>query len=89
MDMSITRAEFLRLLPAALGGMPFICSDERFRARDEHGEVIIELSGAGTRQLGALSLPTLAVTLSLNGGSEQAWAECRRRFDQAFHRGGG
>lgn len=89
MDMSITRTEFLRLLPAALGGLPIRRSGNRFCALEDQREIIIELSASDMRRIGALVLPRLNVSLSLLGGSEGDWVACQRRFDQAYQRGGG
>lgn len=87
--MSITRSDFLRLLPAALGGMEFTNTAHGIAAVDGPRRIGIELSSQGVRQLASLSLPTLAVTLEMEGATEGEWQVFLRRFDSVFHRGGG
>lgn len=88
-DLSITRSEFLRILPAALGGRPFRQRDDGIEARDGPRQVSIKFLGCGTRSLGSLNLPTLAVSLELDGFTDGERTAFLRRFDQAFQRGGG
>jgi len=88
-ELSITRPEFLRVLPAALGGMPFHERDSGIEAGDGSRQVGIEFLRSGTRMLGSLSLPTLVVIMELRGFTEAERTAFLRRFDQAFQRGGG
>lgn len=87
--MSITRSDFLRLLPAALGGMEFTSTAHGIAAMDGPRRIDIELSFQGVRQLASLSLPTLAVKLEMEGGTEDEWQAFLRRYDSVYHRGGG
>lgn len=87
--MSITRDDFLRLLPAALGGVGFTSTAHGIIAEDGPRRIGIELSPRGVRQLASLSLPTLAVKLEMEGGTEGEWHAFLHRFDSVFHRGGG
>lgn len=88
-EMSIDRADFLRLLPAALGGIPFSLHDDEIEAHSGARRIRIRLSRAGTRSMGSLQLPRLQVTLDLAGFPERERSEFLRRFDLAFQRGGG
>jgi hypothetical protein len=92
--MSMSREAFLRQLPAAAGGVPFL----RREAGD--GAVLLEHQDAGRRwrirldplpdrRLGALNLERIRVQLALEGFSlqeEEAWLE---RFRAHFQRAGG
>lgn len=88
-EMSIDCADLLRLLPAALGGIPFHRRAGDIEAVDGSRRIRIRLSGAGTRSMGALQLPTLLVTLELTGFAAPERLAFLRRFDLVFQRGGG
>lgn len=88
-ELSITRSEYLRILPAALGGMPFLERDDGIEAGDGPRQVWIKFLRSGIRSLGSLNLPTLAVTMELGGFTDVERTAFLRRFDQAFQRGGG
>ena len=90
--MTITRTEFLRLLPAALGGEPFawdsldpsvlVSQSERPRWR-------IRLAPLPPIHLGPLALERLRVELGLEGYPPGPAAAFVDRFMSHFQRGGG
>lgn len=87
--MTITREEFLRLLPAAVAGAPFTTSG---------GQFIHEHGGRGWR-INLTPLPDLAhglirlerqrVEFAFCGYEQEEIAAFFRRFDLYFARGGG
>ncbi|OGT80313.1 MAG: hypothetical protein A3H91_01065 [Gammaproteobacteria bacterium RIFCSPLOWO2_02_FULL_61_13] len=88
-EMSISHADFLRLLPLAMGGMPYSYANLRIQAAQGMRRVMIELSEQRLIQIGALSLPSIIMTLKSVGFGDQEWTAFLRRFDATFHRGGG
>ena len=87
LEMSITREEFLRLLPAAVG--PFEVNGNTIMGRGTACGWLIRLTPLPGRRVGSLAVPRHRVDLVLEGcaGSEaEAFME---RFHRAFLRGGG
>lgn len=86
--MGITRAEFLRLLPAAVGDAPF-----RIEGDEIHGEGApswrIRLREMPERRIARVALPVLEVELVVDtpcGAQAQAFVD---RFLLGFQRAGG
>lgn len=90
-EMSITHADFRRLLPAAAQGFALAGDGPGFTlsAPDGGRSLAIELGPEQQRRLGALSLPLTAVTLRFDGFDPTSYAAFLKRFDLAFQRGGG
>lgn len=88
-EMSITHAEFFRLLPAAIAGMPY--SGSGLRVEAEHGgrKISIELSEQRSLRIGSLSLPAVVVAMECEGFDDREWKAFLSRFDLTFQRGGG
>ena len=87
-EMGITRADFLRLLPAAVGHAPFRCEDDEI-----HGDGApawrIRLREMPQRRIARLALPVLDVELFVDapsGAQAQAFVD---RFLLGFQRAGG
>ena len=88
-EMSLSRAEFLRLLPAAVGHGAW-----RIEGDDIAGEGVgfswrIRLEEKPGRPFGPVELPVLGITLALEGASEDDRAAFARRFLLGFQRAGG
>ena len=87
-EMGISRAEFLRLLPAAVGHAPF-----RVEGDEIHGDGApswrIKLREMPKRQIALVALPVLDVELVIDapsGANAQAFVD---RFLLGFQRAGG
>ena len=87
-EMGISRAEFLRLLPAAVGHAPF-----RVEGDEIHGDGApswrIKLREMPKRQIALVALPVLDVELVIDapsGANAQAFID---RFLLGFQRAGG
>lgn len=87
-DMTITRAEFERLLPLATGGA--VRRDgSRYRAADARNDWEIELTPLPDLRIGLIVLARHRVSITpgtLTGQSYQVWL---RQFWMVFQRGGG
>ncbi len=61
----------------------------RIDAAEDARVVTIEVSDERPRQLGAMTLPAVTVTVESTGFNDIEWADFLSRFDRAFQRGGG
>jgi len=86
--MGITRAEFLRLLPAAVGHAPF-----RFEGDEIRGDGVpswrIRLREMPQRRIALLALPVLDVELLVEAPSGTETKAFVDRFLLGFQRAGG
>jgi len=87
--MAITRAEFLRLLPAAVGHAPCRVQGDSVTAAGEPPAWRIEIAERPGRAFGPVALPVLTVRLMLAGASAEETRAFERRFLLAFQRAGG
>jgi hypothetical protein len=88
-EMGITRAEFLRLLPAAVGHAPWRIEGGDIVAKGPPPAWRIRMEEKPGRRFGPVCVPVLAVTLGLEAlGDEEARAFVER-FLRAFQRAGG
>ena len=87
--MALDRAEFLRLLPSALGDVQWRRVGARILVGDSPRRIEIHLGEEAKRKLGALVLPQLDITFHFEGLTAKEIESFLRRFDLAFQRGGG
>ena len=87
-EMGITRAEFLRLLPAAVGHAPF-----RIEGDEIHGDGAlswrIKLRERPQRRIALIALPVLDVELDIDAPSGTEAKAFIDRFLLGFQRAGG
>lgn len=87
-EMSITRADFLRLLPAAVGHAPF-----RIEGDEIHGDGAvswrIKLRQLPQRRIALVALPVLDVELVIGASSATEAQAFVDRFLLGFQRAGG
>jgi hypothetical protein len=88
-EMTITQAEFLRLLPAAVAGVSFDCSDGVFSHGDQRRGWRIALTPLPDLTHGLIRLQRQRAVFAFRGHSEDDIAAFFRRFDLYFARGGG
>ncbi|OIR07213.1 hypothetical protein GALL_108020 [mine drainage metagenome] len=88
-EMSITRADFLRLLPAAVNHAPFSVAGERIAHHGAGRSWNIRLTALPDLRIGLVRLERHRVLLSLDGYGEEEAAAFMRRFELYFRRGGG
>ena len=98
-EMALTRADFLRTLPAAAAAALTGPEHETPPALSITGEKIVIGAGrrrveirfteAGERKLGALRLPVARLRFNFLGFSDAQAARFLARFDTHYRRGGG
>lgn len=88
-EMSITRAEFLRILGGAYDPAATRVGDDRIAIAVGGGRLDITLRPAGERRIGLIALPVMHVRLELHGYDPDAAAAVLAHFDRSFQRGGG
>jgi hypothetical protein len=89
LDMSLSREEFLRLLPAAVGPAAVEEKDGLFVGGDEPQRWTLRLVPLDDRHLGSVILPCHRVEIRLDGYSDVAAEAFLARFHRGFQRGGG
>lgn len=87
--MSISRDEFFRTLPDALGCTHFHQDDGRVTLESPGRSFQIIYSEAPGLCMGSLSLPAMRVELRFEGYAEEEAQRTLSRFDLYFRRGGG
>lgn len=88
-EMSITHAEFFRVLPTVTGSRSVSIEGDKLRVIEGKQAILIGLSEVRAREIGALCLPVTDIELRFSG---YTYTEARRfmaRFDLHFRRGGG
>lgn len=87
--MTITQAEFLRLLPAAVAGAPFVSSGGVIDHGDASRGWRIALTPLPDLTHGLVRLERQRAVFSFRGYANEEIAAFFRRFDLYFARGGG
>jgi len=86
-EMSISREEFLRFLPAAVGS--FVVNGDEVRRSDGNRGWVIRLVPLADHRVGSVVVPRHRVEIVLEGCSEADADAFMNRFHRAFMRGGG
>jgi hypothetical protein len=87
--MSISREDFLRLLPVAVGQAFVAEVAGQFSGSEGPRSWTLRLQPLAQRRLGSVALPRHQVELRLEGYSEAEAAAFLARFQRGFQRGGG
>ncbi len=88
-EMSITHADFFRLLPKAIANAPFSTQQNEINIETNEGRVTISLAAESFRKIASIRLPVTKITMKFNGVTEDKRAKFLARFDLAYQRGGG
>jgi len=88
-EMSITRADFLRILGGAFDAAATRPDGDRIVVEQGNGRLVITLDAAGERRIGLIALPVMHVRLELQGYGPDEAAAVLAAFDRSFQRGGG
>ena len=88
-DMTTTRSEFRRLLPAAVDHVPFIEKDGAFVHQDGDRGWRIHLEPLPHLHLGMLRLERHRVHFDFGGHTDKEIDDFMTRFEVYFRRGGG
>lgn len=90
LDMSISHADFFRLLPAAIVPYESRVNGNAVEIFAEQRRVVITLGAEGVRKItGLLSLPRTQVGFLFDHFDDAQREAFMHRFDRYFHRGGG
>lgn len=87
--MALTRADFLRLLPVAVGHEPYRVEGDDIVAAGGANAWRIRIEERSGRAFGSVALPVLAVTLALDAASGSEASAFVDRFLLGFQRAGG
>ena len=87
--MGLTRAEFLRSLPEALGHPHYRIDGDRIEIEDPAGPIRILLGPAEERRIGMLRLPVIRVGFQFGEMPRTERDRFMGRFERYFQRGGG
>ncbi|MGB0681809.1 MAG: hypothetical protein ACPGOV_03845 [Magnetovibrionaceae bacterium] len=88
-QMGMTRGDFDRLIPLALGTEVFEKLPDGVRLGDAQRSLTITLGPEGKRKIALLELPSTPVTITFKGYTEEEAEAALAEFDRAFQRGGG
>jgi hypothetical protein len=88
-DMTISRADFLRSLAAAVGDTPFDIAGPELRHEGEDRSWRIVLTPLADLSIGSIRLPRHRVAIHLAGYDPSATQRFLARFELYFRRGGG
>lgn len=88
-EMTISRDEFLRILPGAVGNARFRVDGDRIRPLDRHQGWRIVLSELDDLRAGAIHLPRQRVEIYLADDNGEERGRFLARFELHFRRGGG
>jgi hypothetical protein len=89
LEMTISREEFLRLLPGALGQAFVREAEGRFSGGAGARRWTLHLRPLPPRRLGSVELPCHRVEFCFEGHLESEVMEFMARFHRGFQRGGG
>ena len=88
-EMGTTRADFLRLLPVAVGYAAWRIEGDEIIGEGAAPQWRIRITQRPERSFGSVRLPVLDVTLELEGASETQTAAFVGRFLLGYQRAGG
>lgn len=88
-EMAVTRDEFLRTLPRALGTDAYAVDGSRVVLEDAGRRLEITLTERPVRRIAGLALPVTGVRLAFAGYGAAEAERALARFERHFQRGGG
>jgi hypothetical protein len=88
-EMQLTREEFLRELPGAVGNMEHRLQGSKVIIGDGDRRIEIGLANEGIRDLGSLHLPMEKIDFEFYGYNQDEVNSFMHHFDVCTQRGGG
>ncbi len=88
-DMGCTEADWLRLLPAAVGDNHWKLQANSAGVRIGDGALGLKWQVGEARNIGLVSMPRLLVSFRFAGLTDEERFTFMKRFDLYMHRGGG
>jgi hypothetical protein len=89
LEMAITHAEFLRILPLAIEGRRYRVQEGEILIDKADRKISIKLLEESVRAIAALRLSMIKIEFSFQGYSKADIEDFMRRFKLHFQRGGG
>jgi hypothetical protein len=89
LEMGVTRAEFVRLLPAAIGQDEVALTDDAVSGHWEGMHWRLTIAEKPPRRIARLSVPVLEVILEFPGAARAQARPFVERFLRAYQRAGG
>ena len=81
-EMQLGRAEFLRELPKAMGGLSYEVLGDRVTVGDNGRRLEITMIDEGTRDMGSLHLPMERIDFDFSGYTQEEVDSFMARFDR-------
>ncbi len=88
-EMGLSRSDFLRLLPGALGSDSFTVDGDSIVFEDGSRRIEIAIAEKPERRIAKLALPVMRVVISFIGYGGDEAAQALARFERAYQRTGG
>lgn len=88
-QMTITHADFFRILPKALGSDQYQRDGNRISFIQPACSMTINVSPERRWQIAGLELPVTDVEIIIEGCSEEETISILKRFELSFQKGGG
>jgi hypothetical protein len=88
-EMGLERAEFLRLLPAAVAPRPYRLEGDSIQVEDPGGGIRIRLHPTTERRIAGLGLPVTRVEFTFEGLDSAVRNAFMEQFERHYQRGGG
>jgi hypothetical protein len=88
LEMTITKADFLRLLPG-VAGQPFLPAGDRLSQGDAQRGIALRISELPPMRLGTMALERLRLDIEFSGYTALEQKEFLSRFRLQYQRGGG
>ncbi len=88
-ECNITRKEFMRQLPEAIGNRKFEVDGNRILVKDGDKRVLITVRDEGAEKMGALDVTMKQVSFSFEGYSEPEIEAFMKNYDEKTLRVGG
>ena len=88
-EMAGSHRDFFRILPRAMGEVPYEVDGAAVRARIDGGTLRIDVGPERVRRIALLALPYAEVSFTFRGVPVERQQAFKRRFDLSYQRGGG
>jgi len=88
-DMAVTHADFLRLVPSAMGEHPFRIEGMTVYGKINNGTVEIAVGEQQERRIALMRISHALVRFHFRGVTQAEQADFKTYFDLRFQRGGG
>jgi len=88
-DMALTRKDFFRILPRAVGSNPYEIDTDGATVKVAGGVVNISLGPQQVRKIALMEVPWCRVSFNASGMTEAQFQEFSEHFHRRFQRGGG